>query len=94
MKKRQNRWTKLTALFATLLAVMLIATDAVSAYAPVINSTLGTATSEITGLNPDAVYYPLNTLTRRLRPATSTASIVRPKRKAWCCSKMRAAKRR
>lgn len=58
MKKRQNRWTKLTALFTTLLAVMLIATDAVSAYAPVINSTLGTATSAITGLNPDAVYYP------------------------------------
>lgn len=57
MRLSKNRWTKITSAFATLLAVVLVATNAVVAYAPVINSTLSTATSQITGLNPDAVYY-------------------------------------
>lgn len=54
----KNKWTKLSAVLATLLVIALIATDAVAAYAPVINSTLSTATSKIVDLNPDAVYYP------------------------------------
>lgn len=60
MKKllSKNRWTKISVWCATLLALLLVATDAIAAYAPVINSTLSTATSKITGLNEDAVYYP------------------------------------
>ena len=54
----KNKWTNISVVFATLLAIILVATNAVMAYAPVINSTLNTATSKITGLNTDAVYYP------------------------------------
>ena len=54
-----NRWTKTSAWLATLLVIALVATQAVAAYAPVINSTLSTATSRIAGLNEDAVYYPM-----------------------------------
>lgn len=53
-----NRWTKVCAWLSTILVIAMIATQTVASYAPVINSTLSTATSRITGLNEDAVYYP------------------------------------
>ncbi len=60
MKKQNSvwRWMKASAWLSTLLTLALVATQAVASYAPVINSTLSTATSQIVGLNDSAVYYP------------------------------------
>ena len=60
MKKlySQNRWTKCSALLATLLVIMLVLTEVAAAYAPIINATLNTATSRIISSGQAADYYP------------------------------------
>ena len=61
MKKKsflsKNRWTRLSAVFATLLALMLVATEVTAAYAPVINSTLNTASTKTIGGDENPIYY-------------------------------------